>query len=258
MLKYTLHNHTYLCKHAIGDSKTMIEQAINDKFEIIGISDHIAYPITATQYRMEYQQRLGYLADLKQLKNDYQNKALILRGFEAEYQVEYLDYLKLLFEQDLIDYLVLGQHYQDVNQPETYYGRNMDLQRITEYVDRCISAFETGLFLFIAHPDLFLSEDLDFTPEIKVQCIRLIKAAQANNVYLELNAGGLRNNKRFPNNEFFELVAFYQAPVIINSDSHHPKHINDEYLQQAYEIALDLKLNLANPDLQSYLNKQKR
>lgn len=256
MLNYTLHNHTYLCKHAVGDSKTMIEQAIKDGFKLIGISDHIAYPITETNYRMEYEERFIYFDELKKLKNQYSD-IVILRGFEAEYQPEFTDYYLSLFKKGSIDYLILGQHYQDVNYPQTYYGRNMSLLRIKEYVDRCIQAFESELFFFIAHPDLFLSEDIKFTIGIEEECIRLIKAAIKNNVYLELNAGGLRNKKGFPNNDFFKLVAKYQAPVIINSDSHHSDHINDKYVQQAYLMAQELNLNLVEPDFKAYQKRIK-
>ena len=263
--KYNLHNHTYLCKHASGSARDMVRQAMKDGYEIIGISDHIAYPTKATRFRMEYEEKEGYLQELKQLQHDYQDNIKVLRGFEAEYQREYLYQLVDLFSENKIEYLTLGQHYQDINNLSTYYGQQISQQQIKLYVDQCIEAMQTGLFLFVAHPDLFMNNIQDFDDFCYEEAKRLMEAAIKYNVYLEYNAGGVRYGTRlglkrneypYPRLEFWQLARELKVKVIVNSDAHSPQQITDAaYLlacQQANDLGLDVVEEL---DLSEYQQK---
>lgn len=149
-----MHNHTYRCKHAVGDEEEMIKQAISDGFEVVGISDHIAYPISATMFRMEYEEKDEYLSLLDKYRLKYQDKIKVYRGFEAEYEERFKEYIVDMYLNDRIDYLALGQHYYDVEKPETYHGNISVPSDLYLYVDQCIDAMKSGLFLFFAHPDL--------------------------------------------------------------------------------------------------------
>lgn len=255
LLSYTLHNHTHLCKHAVGDVFVMVDQAFLEGFSHIGISDHVALPIKATTHRMEYEERIAYLNDLNQVIKDYQNKSQIkiLRAFEAEYQEEYLYLYNDWFKNKEIDYLILGQHFEDVNDPSTYFGAKVNHQQIIKYVDICIEAMKSGLFLFIAHPDLFMNQLNDFDDVCYEQSVRLINASLQYNVYLEYNAGGIRYSSYYdlsqkeyfyPRYEFWQLVKQLNGKVVVNADAHAPEEINDEAYQEALKQVVDLNLNL--------------
>ena len=264
MKKYSLHNHTYLCKHALGSAKDMVEQAIEDGYTTIGISDHIAYPTKSTRYRMEYEQKGDYIQELKQLKNEYSNITL-LSGFEAEYQRDLLHLLVDLFNNDEIDYLILGQHYANVHDESTYYGFHRDTMAASEYVDQCIEAMQTGLFMFIAHPDLFLNCIDNFEDVCYEQSKRLIEAALKYDVFLEYNAGGIRANERhgisqmnysYPRYEFWQIVKALGAKVIVNADAHAPQQISDEAYQKACQQTQELGLTVIEEiDFVSYKNR---
>ncbi|MDF9866794.1 histidinol-phosphatase (PHP family) [Bacilli bacterium PM5-3] len=252
MKKYSLHNHTYLCKHALGSSKDMIEQGIKEGFEVFGISDHIAYPTKCTSFRMEFEQKTDYLNDLKNLKSKYKN-IKVLRGFEAEYQRDLLYQLVDMFKNDEIDYLILGQHYQNVHKENTYYGMISDPSLIKNYVDQCIEAMKTGLILFIAHPDLFINNISKFCDTCIDESKRLIEAAIKYDVYLEYNAGGMRSSinagfsqeeYRYPRYEFWQLVKELNAKVVVSSDAHTPQQINDDIYQLACQQVDELGLNV--------------
>ncbi|WP_423364477.1 PHP domain-containing protein [Mycoplasma sp. P36-A1] len=261
-MNYSLHNHTYRCKHAIGSEKEMLEEGYKQGFQVFGISDHIAYPTKETKYRMEYEERIPYLENLKQLKNEYKDKINFYRGYEVEYQSDYDDYLKSLFINDQVDYLVLGQHYYNIHKPASYYGGLVSTKEIKNYVDHCIQAMKTGYFLFLAHPDLFLNNGLSFDENALVQSKRLIQAAIENDVYLEYNAGGIRNGIRdgidatsvsYPRNDFWYLVAKSKAKVVVNPDAHSPEQITDVAYQKAKLNAMTLKLNVVNEiDFEKY------
>lgn len=248
LINYTLHNHTYRCKHAIGSEKDMVLEALKHEFKYIGIADHMAYPTSYQSFRMNYEERFEYLDNLNQLKNEYN----ILRGFEAEYQEEFFNEIIDHLKNNRIDYYILGQHYVDLNREETYFGYHLDNELITKYVDLCIEGMRTGVYLYLAHPDLFLMNN-HFDKHTKKESIRLIEASIKYDVYLEYNAGGLRqglntNQKRelyrYPKYDFWNLVKEYNGLVVIGSDAHMPQEINDEAFNLALKEVKELGLNL--------------
>lgn len=231
----------------------MIDAAKKSNFHIIGISDHVALPIKATSHRMEYEERIKYLNDLKRVKNINHDNIKIFAGFEAEYQEEYLNiYIDWLKKKE-IDYLILGQHFEDVNDPKTYFGGRIGNDGIIKYVDICISAMKTGLFLFVAHPDLFMTQVAEFNQVCYEQSIRLIKSSIELDVYLEYNAGGIRHSTFYgleqedyfyPRYEFWQLVKELDAKVIVNADAHKPNELNDYAYQLACKQIIEYDLNL--------------
>lgn len=252
-MKYNLHNHTYRCKHATGSEEEMIQQAIADGYQIFGLSDHMPYLDDNTGNRMDYDEKEAYLKTMSDLKVKYQDKITVLRGFETEYQPELLDEFKSLFINDQIDYLVLGQHFHSVYDIYTYYALKTDSSVIKAYVDRCIEAFESGLFLFIAHPSLPFMNIHDFDDVCVTESRRLIQAAIDNHVYLEYNAGGVRKSLaknlshkeyRYPQYDFWQIVKQMKAPVIVNADAHAPKEITDRAYLRALNDVKKEKLNL--------------
>ncbi|MDR3215018.1 MAG: PHP domain-containing protein [Bacilli bacterium] len=266
-MKYTLHNHTYLCKHASGDAFEMVDEALSKGYDLIGVSDHIPYPDAEVMYRMDFNQKALYLNELKLVKEKYALQPVrILCGFEAEYQVRHLDYLKGLFINKEIDYLVLGQHYQDVADLRTYYGRIDNIKLVKQYVDECIEAFKTNLFWIFVHPDIFLMSFTTIDQEIINECTRLIKAANEYQVLLEYNAGGVRfglsrhlkqDQYPYPKKFFWQLVEKLNGQVVVNADAHSPQHINDIALKLAVQQAQELNLNLVEPDYDNYYQRVK-
>ena len=53
-MKVNYHTHTYRCKHAGGTEEDYIKAAIENDFDIIGISDHAPFPDYDFGYRMDY------------------------------------------------------------------------------------------------------------------------------------------------------------------------------------------------------------
>ena len=267
MKEYSLHNHTYLCKHAKGSAQDMLLQGIKDGFKMFGISDHIAYPTKETAFRMEYEEKEQYLNELKLLKQNYSNQIIFLRGFEVEYQREYLYQLVDMFANNEIDYLIIGQHYRDVHNPSTYYGSRIGSRQINSYVDQCIEAMKTGLFLFVAHPDLFMNSLNYFDEVCYDEAKRLIEAAIKYDVYLEYNAGGVRYSESlglfpseygYPRKEFWQLVKELGAKVVVNADAHSPQQINDYAYNLACQQATDLELDILEKiDLTEYNKRVK-
>lgn len=82
-------------------------------------------------------------------------------GYECEWNEVFEDYYRHLVDNNLVDYLILGNHYLEfstVSNAFTTFSGSLDSEEYVEaYVDSSIAALETGLFSVFAHPDYFMS-----------------------------------------------------------------------------------------------------
>ena len=147
MINY--HTHTYRCGHAVGNEYEMIEAALHEGYQEIGMSCHIALPhyrshllhslssIRSIQglkscigaflrngpkMRMPYDEKEDYLDALNNCQKHF-HYIKIYKGFEAEYFEDYLDYYQNLLSSGEVDYLILGHHFHKHSIHDCYYGR---------------------------------------------------------------------------------------------------------------------------------------
>lgn len=248
------HTHTYRCMHAQGTEEDYVKAAINQGVEILGFSDHAPFPDHDFGLRMKYDELDDYLNELERLKGIYGDKIKILKGLEIEYLTKYLSYYKELLEKRGLDYLALGEH--------TYVNPQGELKNIffaestddyVNYASAVCEAIETGLFAFVAHPDIMFINDYDWDDNCEKACDMIIDCAEKNNIILEFNANGLRREKRmypggvrypYPHKNFWEKVSKRNIRVLIGSDNHQPEQVNDSYVQLARELTKNLELNV--------------
>lgn len=257
------HNHTYLCKHAEGKPDDYAKLAIKLGYHTIAITDHgpLIDEILKNFHtrRMTMQQYYDdYLPQLEEaVIGNPQIK--VLKGLEIEYFKEMEDvYRKYL--QDL-DFLILGEHY--FHHLGRYYNvyEPMDEDALEDYTNDVIEGIESGFFKIVAHPDIFYWNYERWDEKCEACATRIIKAAIANKVILEINANGIRNslNKNklrqladgyidyaYPTIHFWRIAKKLNAPVIINDDCHYFKNLKDDATISAYELAEDLELEIVD------------
>ena len=258
------HTHIYLCKHATGTIEEYIQKAINNGFQVLGISDHgpVSDELTAKWHsrRMSMNESIEYLEELKLLKSKYCDQITLLGAFEIEYSNTYLS--RLLEMRDSVDYLVLGQHQIEVDGEfkSIYFKQNHDTIRI--YGNTIVEALETGLFKILAHPEIFMYTYPSFDSVCREVSIQIIEAAIKTNTVLEINANGIRDCYRktghfcedefykYPHLEFWRLVSDYQkrynVTVVINDDSHSVDDFNDQFTTEAYKFAEKLNIKVSH------------
>ncbi len=61
---------------------------------------------------------------------------------------------------------------------------------------------------------------------------------------VEINGNGLRNNKGYPNRDFWTIAKEYDLQFIINADSHAPNEIYDEGVKATYKFADELGITV--------------
>lgn len=224
-LRHNYHMHTARCGHASGEDRQYVEEAIRCGFDTIGFSDHTPYPFTngyVSEIRMPCAALEGYVRSVLDLKSEYRSDIRILLGLEVEYYPELFSGWKNLTDAYPFDYFLLGQHYIE-NEYEGIWCSNetCDYGVLRRYVDQVIEAMQTGMFLYLAHPDLIRYKNTtskEYCDEMKRLCI----AAKEYGLPLEINLLGIWDKRWYPNENFWRIVGNVGNEVIIGSDAHSP------------------------------------
>lgn len=261
-MKSNYHTHTYLCRHAEGKPIDYVKIANDLGYHTIGITDHgpliqqIKDQIISR--RMSFSEYYDlYLPQLEETKIAYQN-IRVLKGLELEYFEEMKEYYPKFLEQ--LDYLVLGQHFiHHQNRIVSIYSDEIDAEAIKSYEKDVVKAIETGYFKILAHPDLYCWTYNKWDDNAISVAKSIISAAIKNNVYLEINANGIRNCSRkehkyflnnghisysYPKYEFWKLAKEMDAKIIIDDDAHFFRHMNDNATKEALALAEELDIEI--------------
>ena len=236
------HTHTFRCKHASGDVADYVREAKKAGIQELGFSDHVPFPDGRWPGSRMYLSELpSYLAALDHARKtedaigeyptaDAPGRISILSGLECEWVPEYdAWYREELLGACGLDYLACGTHYslrngawEDVWDLDSVGG----LRAYAVQVERSLAS---GLFAFIAHPDLFCAGYLAWDADA-IACARdVLSAAASTRTPVEINGYGMRKPRvpdssgprwPYPRWEFWELARDYDLDVIVNSDAH--------------------------------------
>lgn len=245
------HTHTKRCYHAINTEEEYILAAIKSGYTELGFSDHSPWHYDSSFHstmRMEEDKLEGYVRTLKQLKEKYKNQISIKIGLECEYFEKYMPWLEKTIQEYELDYIILGNHYDETDETGIYFGQPLNQQQLTKYVDSCIKGLRTGLYSYLAHPDLAYYDIYDsfYTQEMTRLCLE----AKELDIPLEFNLLGFSTHRQYPNEVFFKIVKKVGNKVIIGTDAHESSALLDlkiyneakSYLKRlGIEITEDIK-----------------
>lgn len=221
------HTHTHRCRHASGRETEYVQAALKMGLTTLGFSDHTPYWFNCDYYssfRMFPEQLPDYVETVLKLRETYQGKIQIPLGLETEYYPAYFPELLERVRDAGIEYLLLGQHFVGNEVGEPYCGRPTDdVTILKRYCQQAADAMYTGLFSYLAHPDL-----LYFTGDDKVyrSCMQVIcRAAKDCGLPLEVNLLGIYSGRHYPNPVFWELAAEEGCSVVMGRDAHTPEQL---------------------------------
>jgi len=246
-MNYNYHTHTARCRHASGTERGYIERALSAGITKIGFSEHIPLDFADghdTAHRLPVAEETLYFNTLRALREEYRGRAEIFIGYEVEYYPLYFKE-QLRHARELgAEYLILGQHYirnEEYFEKSTYAPSDSEEDFIT-YTDTVIEAMETGLFTYVAHPDVF-----SFTGDSSLyirEMRRLCEAGKRLDIPFELNFLGIRQGRRYPNERFWQIAGEIGVPVTFGFDAHDEAAAGDvASLPRAMEIVEKYNLN---------------
>ena len=243
------HTHTPRCNHAFGEEIEYVQAAIDGGLQILGFSDHAPQFFPGTYYsrmRMKPWELKDYVAAVRKLQAEYAGKLQIRLGLEVEYYPAIFPELVEVARDHGIEYFLLGQHWNGNEEGEPYNGRpTEDERQLKTYCNQVMDAIQTGLFTYIAHPDIlnFTGSDRVYKRHIRKLC----QAAKSCDIPLELNLLGLREKRHYPTARFWEIAAEEGCSVILGSDAHRPEHVSvPENLQAAADFLSPLGITPIN------------
>ncbi|MCR5640477.1 MAG: histidinol-phosphatase [Lachnospiraceae bacterium] len=221
------HTHTPLCQHAVGDEKEYIEAAIKNKFSVLGFSDHVPQPYPdgiVSGIRMRVDQLDDYVSTLEKLRKEYQFDIDIKIGFETEYTPHYHEKLMQILSDYPIDYLIQGQHFVDDEFDGFYSGAPTTSEDdLKAYVDLTIQGMETGVFSYLAHPDLINYQGP--SDIYRKHMRRICRKANELQLPLEVNMLGFQTGRHYPCDTFFQLAVSEGCRFILGCDAHDPRQV---------------------------------
>lgn len=237
-----LHNHTKLCNHAKGEMEDFVQEAIAQKIDIFGFSDHAPMNFDP-KYRMSFSQMLQYEAEVLRLKSIYSSQIEILLGYEV-------DYLEGFMSDEIlgakVDYLIGSVHFikgWGFDNPEFiggYKDKNID-EIWQNYFDAIEEMAKIAKFDIVGHLDLIKVFNFLPTKEIKNLAKNAISAIKKSNMCVELNPAGLRKPVReaYPSLELLEMCFESDIAITFGSDAHEISQIGfgyDEVLALAKKV----------------------
>ncbi|MBR5826048.1 MAG: histidinol-phosphatase [Clostridia bacterium] len=251
-MKYNYHTHTARCFHAVGTDEEYVVEAIKAGFDEIGFADHSPWNFKdfVSGMRMHENELGEYCLSVKGLREKYADKISIKLGLECEYFPKYMPWLKEMLEKHEMDYIILGHHFCDDEPGSLYNGQLTEVSQLYRYRDDIIEAMETGLFSYVAHPDIFMRGYPGFDEHCEKISLEIIEKAIETNTPLEYNLLGfshsLNDGKQgYPYPDFWRLVAEKKPPVTMGIDAHQPEAYADSVLyQKGLDALSELGLSL--------------
>ena len=255
-MKYCYHTHTARCHHATGEDEEYVKAAIDAGIKVLGFSDHAPMPYPGgyvSYYKMTPDELYDYCASLLRLRDKYKDKIEILIGLETEYYPDLWEKSLDLWRDYPIDYLILGQHFIHEEGTDASIRPTSDIEKVRIYTDNVISAMNTGLISYVAHPDLinYVGDDREgYIREMQ----RLICESVRIGMPLEYNLLGMASGRNYPNEIFWREAARLGATAVIGCDAHSPDRVGvkEEIVAakaflDGIGIAVTDKVELKNP-----------
>lgn len=223
------HTHTPRCNHAVGGEREYIERALHAGLRILGFSDHSPCPFPGdyhSWYRMAISELDDYVSAVLALRREYAGRIEIPLGLELEYYPGRIPELLPILRDQPIDYLLLGQHFIGDEIGEPYCGAPTDdISVLERYCDQVIEGMQTGMFTYLAHPDLihYIGDDKKYALHLR----RVCREAKACGLPLEWNLLGMAKKRNYPNARFWEIAVEEGCDCVLGRDAHDPHSLED-------------------------------
>lgn len=251
-MKVNLHTHTARCGHASGTDEEYVLAAIEAGYDILGFSDHTPFPYPSSfvnQSAMAMEELEDYISSVLSLKEKYKEQIDIYLGLECEPLMRFLPFLKEI--RPRLDYMILGNHGDLEEGP--YFGRLSTAKELGHYLNYLLEGMESGLFLYVAHPDLLFNRYASFDADAKEISTIICREANKHKLPLEYNLNGLYRDTPegclgYPCPGFWEIAARENVTAVVGVDAHRPPQFLVYDLPAAQQRLRDMGITvLENP-----------
>lgn len=249
-MKVNLHTHTHRCHHAKGTDEDYVLAAIDAGYDKLGFADHTPFPYT-TEFekknvdKMSMEDLPGYIESIRALKEKYRGQIEILLGLECESVPDFFPFLRQIRKE--MDFLILGNHGD--RRIEPYFGKISTPAGLRRFVEAAVEGMETGLFLYLAHPDLMFNACAAFDADAVAASRELCRAANRLGIPLEYNLYGIYKGAKpgllgYPCDAFWHIAAEENCRAVVGVDAHFPEGFRVTPMEPAVEYLNGLGLTV--------------
>lgn len=253
-MKANFHTHTYRCNHALGDVRDYVDAAVQAGFAMLGMSDHTPWPGDAG-VGMRLDQLPGYVQAIRAAQAEHAGTIVLKAGLECEYSRKNAAWLRDTIAEWSLDYVILGNHFSSDADDPVYFGALTDRSGIQSYLRSTVEGLETGMYAYLAHPELYLRAYPQWDAAAEDVARALCRACHALRIPVEYNLEGVRARRRFsqsgigyPNRHFWEVAAEEGCTAIIGYDAHMPESLLDDSDFEAARQLIEAELGMQRID----------
>ncbi|MFO7756009.1 MAG: histidinol-phosphatase [Bacteroidales bacterium] len=232
------HVHTYYSDGRAWPEDYIIP-AIEKGLSEIGFSDHL----TLTDEQQDWSIRPALLDEytdrINKLKTSVKGLEVKL-GIEVDYFPQKEDDIYRIIQKYPFDYVIGSVHYMGEGTvdlgPEYYENKDID-SLFESYFELVAQAAGSGLFDFMAHPDLV--RIFRYYPSVNAEPMyrSLARAFNKADVAFEINTNGMNKPLKdfYPDRRYLHVFREEGVPVCVNSDAHKPARLA-QYFDDAYRL----------------------
>lgn len=127
---------------------------------MLGFSDHTPWSYASdfvSPIRMPLDALPDYVRSVRSLQRRYAGRIELRLGLECEYFEDYMPWLRDTIREYRLDYVIFGNHFYRTDERYPYFGSDTrSAEMLDLYAESAIRGMETGLYAYLAHPDLFM------------------------------------------------------------------------------------------------------
>ena len=257
---FDYHMHTPLCGHATGHPREYAAEAVRKGLGEIGFSEHNPMPEKFDDWRMDLADFSQYLQIVEEARQT-QPQLPIRLGLECDFIPGREAWVRELAGMANFDYLIGAVHYitpdWDVDNPlKLDRWKQQPVEEVwTRYFRALGQAAQSGLFDFLAHPDLVKKFGHFPRGDLLPYYREALDAIEASGMAIEVSTAGLRKEvgEIYPSVQFLKEAFRREIPVLISSDSHDPREVGHEFSR-----ARQLLREVGYRELTAFRARQKR
>lgn len=183
------HTHTRWCRHATGEIEDYIREAVRKGLRAVAITEHVPHSQNFDPRRMQWEEFSAYNAELDRLIEQYRGQIHVIKGFECEYYPFALENYKMFRDQYGYKLLILGHHTNKDRTADNFAPKGE--AEMQQYADEVIEGLRTGLFTFLAHPDVPFCGYTGSAEFALEQMGRIFAVCEELGIPVEINANGV-------------------------------------------------------------------
>ena len=231
------HTHTPLCHHADGTPREYVEAALAAGLTEYGVSCHApVQPEPFDEWRMLTSDLPAYFEWVNAARNCADGRIPVRLGLECDWLPGCQGWIEELTGRARWDYLIGSVHYLG--------NRNFDSPHLLDswseigveeawsrYWEQYSAMARSGLFDFLAHPDLIKKFSHRPDGDLRRFYEPAIEAIAESGCAIELNTAGWHKPcaEQYPDSGFLSLSFEAGIPLVINSDAHAPGEVGRDF-----------------------------